>query len=319
MKDKVLVTATNYSKYCAPAKALLESRGFEIVENEFGRPMTFEELKERVPEVCAVVVGVDTWNERVFELAPKLKIMGRFGIGVDNIDLAAAKKHGIKVMNARGVNADSVAEYTIALILSVLRNVVVMDRSTRGGQWVRGMAHTIRGKKVGLVGFGAISQYLAKLLSGFGAELYACDMYPNREAAACLGVAITDLDSILRECDIVSLHVPGTPETTKLIGAKQFAMMKPNAVLINTARGQVVDQASLVAALKEKRIAGAGLDVFESEPTAASNPLFGLDNVVVGPHTAAETYETYEAVSMATAKAILDVMAGKDPQNWLNP
>ncbi len=319
MKDKVLVTATNYSKYCARAKALLESRGFEIIENEFGRPMTFDELKVRIPEVCGVVVGVDTWNEEVFRLAPKLKVMGRFGIGVDNIDLAAAKRHGIKVMNARGINADSVAEYAVALMLATLRSIVRIDRSTRGGQWERSMGHTIRGKKVGFVGFGAISQYTAKLLSGFGAELYAFDMYPNKEAAARLNVTITDFDAIIRDCDIISLHVPGTPETTRLIGKKQFDAMKRNAILINTARGQVVDEKALCEALKEGRIAGAGLDVYESEPTNKSNPLFALDNVVVGPHTAAETYETYDAVSVATAEAILDVMAGKDPQNWLNP
>ncbi len=319
MKDRVLVTATNYSKYCAPAKALLESRGFEIVENEFGRPMTFDELKTRVPDICAVIVGVDTWNEDVFALAPRLKVMGRFGIGVDNIDLAAAKRHGIKVMNARGINADSVAEYAVALMLACLRDIVGMDRSTREGKWVRSMGRTIRGKKVGFIGFGAISQYAAKLLASFGAELLAFDMVPNREAAAALGVTMTDFDSIVRDCDIVSLHVPGTPETTKLIGKRQFDMMKPGAILINTARGQVVDEAALFAALKERRIAGAGLDVYESEPTTSSNPLFGLDNVVVGAHTAAETYETYDAVSMATAQAVIDVMEGKDPRNWLNP
>jgi D-3-phosphoglycerate dehydrogenase len=172
---------------------------------------------------------------------------------------------------------------------------------------------------VGFVGFGAISQATARLLSGFGAELYAFDMFPNREAAAALGVSIIDFDSVIRECDIISLHVPGTPETTRLVGKKQFDMMKSEAILINTARGQVVDEKALYEALKTRRIAGAAIDVFESEPTTAANPLFALDNLTVGPHTAAETYEAYEAVSMATAEAILDVMAGKDPRNWLNP
>jgi D-3-phosphoglycerate dehydrogenase / 2-oxoglutarate reductase len=318
MGNKILVTATNYSKYCARAKKLLEDSGYELIENEFGRPMTFDELKVRVPEVCGVVVGVDTWNEDVFKLAPKLRAMSRFGIGVDNIDLAAAKARGIKVTNARGANADSVAEYVVGLVLALYRNVIGLDGSTREGAWDRYIGRTIRGKKVGLVGFGAIAQYAAKLLSAFGAEILAHDVYRDEAAAKKYGVSFVELDEILATCDIVSLHVPATPETTKLIGAKELGRMKRTAILINTARGAVVDQAALYAALKDRRIAGAGIDVYEREPTDASNPLFSLDNVVVMPHSAAETYETYESVSLATARAIMDVMEGKEPGNWLN-
>lgn len=315
---KVLVTATNYSKLCAGAKAYLESEGFEVVENTFGRPMTFDELKERVGDICGLVAGVDTWNEEVFQLAPNLKVIGRFGIGVDNIDLIAAKRHGIKVMNARAINSDSVAECTVGLILSVLRNINNLDKSTREGKWERYVGNTIRGKKIGLVGFGAIAQYTAKLLSAFDTEIYAYDVYPNPEAANKLGVTMTDLDTIIKQSDIITLHVPGTPETTKLFSDREFEMMKDNAIIVNVARGQVIDQKALYTALKEKKIAGAGLDVFEVEPTSKDNPLFELDNVVVLPHSAAETYETYEAVGMATAQAIIDVMNGRDPINWLN-
>ncbi len=318
MKKKILVTATNYSKLCAGAKALLESEGFEIIENTFGRPMTFEELKERVGDISGVVAGVDTWNEAVFELAPHLKIIGRFGIGVDNIDMAEAKKHGIKVMNARAINSDSVAECTIGLILAVLRNLINLDRSTRQGKWERYVGNTIRGKKIGLVGFGAIAQYTAKLLSAFETEVYAYDVYPNHEAARKLGVTMTDLDTIIKQSDIITLHVPCTPETTGLFGSREFEMMKDTAIIVNVARGPVIDEKALYTALKERKIAGAGLDVYEIEPVKADNPLFKLDNVVCLPHSAAETYETYEAVGMATAQAIIDVMGGKEPINWLN-
>jgi Phosphoglycerate dehydrogenase and related dehydrogenases len=318
MANKILITATNYSKYCSRAKKKLEGAGYELIENPFGRPMTFEELKVRVPEVCGVVVGVDTWTEDLFSLAPKLKAMSRFGIGVDNIDLAAAKAHGIKVSNARGANADSVAEYVVGLILALYRDVLGLDASTRKGGWERYIGRTIRGKKVGLVGFGAIAQYVAKLLSAFGATLLAYDLYKDEAAASRYGVSFVGLDEIIEGCDIVSLHVPATPETAKLIGEKELRRMKGSALLINTARGAVVDQAALYKALKEGWIAGAGLDVYEREPTDASNPLFSLDNVIVMPHSAAETYETYEAVSLATAQAIMDVIDGKEPMNWLN-
>lgn len=318
MEKKVLVTATNYSKLCARAKTLLENEGFEIIENTFGRPLTFEELKERVGDICGLVAGVDTWNEDVFKLAPNLKVIGRFGIGVDNIDLEAAKTHGIKVMNARAINSDSVAECTVGFILSVLRNIINLNKSTREGKWERYVGNTIRGKKIGLVGFGAIAQYTAKLLSAFETEIYAYDVYPNIEAAKKLGVTMTDLDTIIKQSDIITLHVPLTPETTKLFSDKEFEMMKDTAIIVNVARGQVIDEKALYTALKEKKIAGAGLDVFEAEPTTKDNPLFELDNVVVLPHSAAETYETYDAVGMATAQAIIDVMNGKDPINWLN-
>jgi D-3-phosphoglycerate dehydrogenase / 2-oxoglutarate reductase len=317
-KDRILITATNYSKYCARAKKLLEDAGYELIENAFGRPMTFDELKVRVPGVRGVVVGVDTWNEEVFKLAPELRVMSRFGIGVDNIDLAAAKARGIKVTNARGDNADSVAECVVALILALYRDVVGLDASTRRGRWDRYVGNTIRGKKVGLVGFGAIAQYVARLLSAFGATIVAYDLFRDEAAAKRLGVSFVDLDALIEQSDIVSLHVPATPETTRLIGERQLGRMKKTAILINTARGAVVDQGALCAALKERRIAGAGIDVFEKEPTDASNPLFALDNVVVTPHSAAETYETYDAVSIATATAIMDVLNGKEPKNWLN-
>ena len=157
------------------------------------------------------------------------------------------------------------------------------------------------------------------MLSSFGcAKIYAFDAYPNYEAAEKLGVTMTDLDTIVKEADIITLHVPCTPETTKMFGKKQFEEMKDTAVLVNVARGPVVDEKELYNALKEKKIAMAGLDVYEVEPTSADNPLFTLDNVIVMPHTAAETYETYESVSMFAAQVIADVAAGKEPKNWLN-
>ncbi len=318
MKKKVLVTATNYSRLCAGAKALLEKEGFEVIENTFGRPLSFEELKDRVEDICGVVAGVDTWNEEVFKHAKNLKVIGRFGIGVDNIDLEAAKKYGIKVMNARAINSDSVAECTVGLILAVMRNLINLDKSTRAGKWERFVGNTIRGKKVGLVGFGAIAQYTAKLLAAFEADIYAYDVYPDFNAAKKLGVTMTDLDTIIRQSDIITLHVPCTPETTKLFGEKEFDLMKDSAVIVNVARGPVIDEKALYSALKSRKISGAGIDVYEVEPTTAGNPLFELDNVVCLPHSAAETYETYEAVGLATAQAILDVMNGREPINWLN-
>jgi D-3-phosphoglycerate dehydrogenase len=319
MKKVVLAAGTNFSLYCMKAKLLLEKEGFEVRENTLGRPMTFDDLKDKVGDVEAVIAGVEVWNEELLELARNLKIIARFGIGVDNIDLAAAKRRGVKVTNARGANADSVAETVIALILGLYRKIIGLNASIRRGEWERFMGHTIRGKKAGLIGFGAIAQYAAKLLAAFGAEIYACDLYPDQEALKKYGAVLSDMDWILKNCDIISLHVPGTSDTAKLMDAEKFDRMKNTAILINTARGAVVDEKALYAALKAGKIAGAGLDVYEKEPADASNPLFSLDNVVVLPHTAAETYEAYERVSLAAVEGILDAYKGKEPQNWLNP
>lgn len=317
--EKVLVTATDYARNCAAAKRLLEQNGFEVIENPHGRPMTRAELGEFLPEISAVVAGVDDWTDEVFGSAPNLRVIARFGVGVDNIDLAAAKARGIQVTNARGANADAVAELAIGGMLAILRNFPALDRSTRAGRWVRFVGHTLRGRVLGLVGFGAIARYVAKLARAFDAEVVAFDSFPDEAAARALGVRFVPLDELLSASDIVSLHVPATPETKNLICAKTLSRMKYGAILVNTARGAVVDEAALLDALKSGRLSGAVLDVHATEPTSADDPLFALENVLVFPHTAAETWETYHQVGLITAEAVIDVIrSGKEPVNWLN-
>ncbi|HOJ11893.1 MAG TPA: phosphoglycerate dehydrogenase [Clostridiales bacterium] len=314
---KILVTATNYSTQCKKAKELLEHNGHEVIENMFGRPLTFDEIKNVICDVDGVIAGVDAWDENIFVLAPKLKIISRFGIGVDNIDIVKAKEYGITVTNARG-STNAVAELTIGLMLSVLRDIPNLDSSTRKGYWERFVGRELSGKKVGLVGFGHIAQSVAQKLRSFNVEICAHDKYPDAKKAADLGVSLVSFENILEECDIVSLHIPSLKETYHIMGEKEFQMMKEGAVFINTARGALVDEKALYAALKSGKIAAAGLDVYEKEPVDINNPLLKLENVIATPHTAAETYETIDKVSMITAKAIIDYFNGKEPENVLN-
>ncbi|UQZ86294.1 D-3-phosphoglycerate dehydrogenase [Paenibacillus konkukensis] len=314
---KVLVTATNYSALCSEAKQLLESHGVEVIENDKGRPFTFEELKEVVHEIDGVVAGVDTWNEDVFRLAPRLQAIARFGVGVDNIDLAGAQRCGIKVTNVPAGNANAVAELTAGLILSVMRNIPSLHQSARRGFWDRFVGAELIGKTVGLLGFGNIAQMVARKLQGFDVRLIAYDKYPNADKARELGVELVHSDEVLRTSDIVSMHLPSLPETHHMMSDEQFAMMKPSAYFINTARGALVDETALYRALSGRVIAGAAIDVYEKEPVSADNPLFQLDNLVSTPHTAAETFETYHKVGLVTAQAILDVFAGKEPLHLL--
>jgi D-3-phosphoglycerate dehydrogenase len=314
---KILVTATNYSKYCKEGKQLLLDHDCEIIENPHGRPYTFDELKEIVGDIDGVVCGVDTWNEEVFQIAPKLKAIARFGVGVDNIDLEAAKKHGIVVSNARGINTSAVAEQAVGLILSITRMIPYLNQSIRKGEWVRAMAYELKGKTLGLLGFGAIARSVAEKMKPFGVKMIAFDKYPNQKLAGELGVTICDFDTVIKQSDILSIHLPATNETEHMINEKSIDMMKTGVYLVNTARGPIVDEQALYQALKTGKIAGVGTDVFEFEPVLPTNPLFEFDNYVATPHTSAETYENYATTAVVTAQAILDVFDGKEPDNKL--
>lgn len=312
---KVLVTATNYSLLCPEAKKLLEEGGCEIIENRVGRPHTFEELVPLVADIDGVVAGVDMWDEAVFRLAPKLKVIARFGVGVDNIDVAKAKEYGIRVTNVPGGNANAVAELTIGLLLSLLRSIPALHQSARRGYWDRRVGEELAGKTVGLLGFGNIAQMVAKKLSGFDVSIIAFDKYPNTVKAARLGVELVSFDEVLARSDIVSMHLPSLKETRHMMNAETFAKMKRGAYFINTARGALVDEEALYRALESRTIAGAAIDVYEREPVSADNPLFRLDNIITTPHSAAETAETYRRVGLVTAQALLDVFAGREPAN----
>jgi len=318
--NKILITVTNFSERCYEAKKLLEKQGYQLILNKSDRPfLTFDQLKDIISNVDGVIAGLDDWNESIYKIAKKLKVIARFGVGVDNIDLVKAKEYGIKVTNAKGKNANSVAELAICFMLGVLRNVPNLNISVKSGLWERFIGHDLNGKNIGLVGFGAISQSVAKKLAGFGVNIFAYDKYPNLDIAKELNVKMVSFEKILKNCDIVSLHVPSFKETYHMMGKEQFDMMKYEAYFINTARGALVDEEALYDALKTKKLSAAAIDVYENEPTTLDNPLFKLDNLICTPHTAGETYETYNALGNVTAKAVIDVIEGMVPENLLNP
>lgn len=317
-RKKVLVTATNFSALCAEAKSLLEENGVTVIENPHNRPMTLEELKDVVGDVNGVIAGVDTWDESIFQLAPQLKVISRFGVGVDNIDIKKAKEYGIKVTNAPKLNSNAVAELTINLILSSLRNTPNLHFSTKIGKWERFVGTELKGKTVGLLGFGNIAQSVAKKLQSFDVKVLAYDKYPNEEIAEQYNVIFTSYEEILQSSDVVSMHLPNIQETHHFMNQERFGKMKDGSYFINTSRGGLVDEIALHDALKTGKLKFAGIDVYEVEPVKPTNALFELDNIVTTPHTAAETYETYHSVGLMTAKAIVDVFQGKTPENLLN-
>lgn len=253
---------------------------------------------ERAREADYILVSWTPVSGRVIEAGRRLKLIQKHGIGMDKIDLATAAGRGVLVAFTAGGNAVGVAELAIAHMLALYRKLCVADGSLRRGRWLKWELRTncyeLCGKTVGIVGGGNIGRALAKRLThGFECRVLYYDKYRlPAEKEAELGMAYTAMDDLLRQADIVSLHVPLTPETRGLIGARELSLMKPSAVLINISRGAVVDEPALISALRNQTIAGAGLDVFTKEPPDADNPLFQMENVVVTPHYGGGTVDT---------------------------
>jgi D-3-phosphoglycerate dehydrogenase/(S)-sulfolactate dehydrogenase len=295
-------------------REILEAAGLEVVypsvhETYLDRPTLLENLRG----IDAVIAGGERYDTEVFA-GSKLRVVARFGVGYDAIDVAAATRAQVPVTITPGANEDSVAEQALALIFGVFRHVPQRDRDVRGGTFRRTVGSRLKGKTLGLVGLGRIGQALAWRAAGLGMRVIACD--PCADAGFCdrqrIGLCL--LDDLLAAADIVSLHLPGTPDTRHLMNAQTFGRMKPTAVLINTARGMLVDEAALTEALRQGGIAAAGLDVFEREPASADNPLFSLPNVVTSPHVAGWDFESVAAMAEISAKCVTDLYQGRWPE-----
>ncbi|AJC71670.1 2-hydroxyacid dehydrogenase [Thermococcus guaymasensis DSM 11113] len=303
---KVLVAAPLHEK----AIEVLKNAGFEIVYEEYPDE---NRLLELVGDVDAIIVrSKPKVTRKVIEAAPKLKVIGRAGVGLDNIDLEAAKERGIKVVNSPGASSRSVAELAVGLMFAVARKIAFADRKMREGVWAKKqcMGIELEGKTVGVIGFGRIGYEVAKIAKALGMNVLLYDPYPNEERAKEVGGKFVSLEELLKESDIVTLHVPLLDATRHLINEERLKLMKPTAILINAARGAVVDTEALVKALKEGWIAGAGLDVFEEEPLPADHPLTKLDNVVLTPHIGASTEEAQMRAGVQVAEQIVEILKG---------
>lgn len=283
-------------------RELMTAQTPEGLELVFAETPNEEERVAKAREADYLLCSWTPVSGQVIEAAKKLKLIQKYGIGVDKIDLRAAAKCGVPICISAGVNAVAVAETAIALMLAVYKRLCVAHNSVRAGQWLKWELRTgcyeLWQKTAGLIGAGAIGRAVAKRLShGFECRvLYydVCRLSPEAEAAH--GMSYASMEELLRQADIVSLHLPLLPETRGLIGAKALATMKPRAVLINTARGGVVDEPALIEALRKGTIAGAGLDVFAKEPPDRDNPLLQMDNVVVTPHNGGGTVDTMKRI-----------------------
>ncbi len=301
---------------------ILKEKGHEVVVNPENKVLSKEELKNCADGFDAVVTVIpDQVDAEVIASWHNVKIIANYAVGFDNIDVAAAASAGKVVTNTPGVLTEAVAEHTFALMLALAKKIIPADSYVRSGaykQWepMGFLGAQIWGKTLGVVGLGRIGKFVSEIANdGFRMNVIYFDHHRDEELEMTnKGMKYSTLEELLRVSDFVSIHVPLTPDTKHLINTNTLALMKPTAFLINTARGPIIDEAALVSALKSKKIAGAGLDVYEAEPALAEG-LSDLENVVLTPHTASATYEARGAMSKIVAENILAVFEGKDAPN----
>jgi D-3-phosphoglycerate dehydrogenase len=309
---RVLVT---HERLADEAVRMLHDNDIDVL---FSPPYTAsEELAEKVArwQVDALIVRQGRITAQVIAASPRLKVIAKHGVGIDNIDIKAAAERNIPVVRASGSNARAVAEMAISLALALLKELPRLNASVKGGKWLKPsfIGRDMKDSVLGLVGFGSIGREVAHMALSLGFQVIACDPQ-GRKAIRSFDVAMErSLDELLAQADIVSLHCPLTNETREMIGWPQFERMKPGAILVNTARGGLVNETDLCMALRDGRIGGAGLDSFALEPPNPKNPLWRAPNLIVTPHVAGVTRGATRAMAVMAAQQVIDILAGGDP------
>lgn len=300
---------------------LLTEAGFELVYPPLNRQMTEEELFTLLPGCVASLAGSEPYTRRVIEAGAKagLKVIARAGVGYDAVDVKAATDHGVVVTYAPGSNHEAVGEHAMMLVLALAKNLIWQHAETKAGNWPRKAQHPVREKTLCIIGLGRTGRATALRALAFRMNVIACDPFIDGEFAHRHNISLLPLDEVLKWSDYLSLHVPLTDQTRSLIRAETIAKMKPGVMLVNTSRGEVVNEPDLVDALQSKRVAAAGLDVFEREPLKG-HPLQALPNVILTAHTAGVDFRSREDMARFAAEAIVDVLAGKWPtERIVNP
>ena len=312
---KILVTPTSFRpEKQSQALKKLQDFATEIVFNPYGRPLVQSELIALLPGCDGYIAGLDYIDADVIASCDKLKVISRYGAGVDRVDLAAANAKKIAVCNTPGANAQAVADLTMGLLLAVARKIPFLDKNVKSGNWIRNTGIEIYGKTIGILGLGAIGKAVAKRAQGFSMRVMAYDPYMDNAFAAENNIISTSIEQIVREADVISLHLPLTKETRNIISGDMMKKMKRGVIIINTARGGLIDEDVLPELLDCGQLGGLGLDAFEVEPLVET-PLSGYDNVVLTPHTAAHTYEATENMADIAVQNLIDVLSGNECQH----
>jgi len=314
MAPKVLIATRSFGSTSPRPAEILQTAGCDLVTADMSLEMTEARLIGLLDGVAGAIVGLVPMTARVLAQASDLKVVSAHGVGVDHIDLDAAAELGITTANCPGANADSVADLTTGLMISIARDIPAVERQLRQGGWGRHHGGEVFRKTLGIIGLGSIGSRVAKRAVGFDMTVLAYDPYASAASRKLPQLQLVSFEDVIRQADFVSLHTPLNDSTRHFIGPEQLAAMKPNAYLINTARGGLVDEQALYDALHSRKIAGAAIDCFAVEPPAES-PLLNLDNIVMTPHIGAHTQEAIERMGVMAAQNVVNTINGQEPLN----
>lgn len=313
-----LITPEEMIRTPGPEAQILREAGFEVrypADTTFTRGLgTEDETIRTIRGVNALLAGGEWLTEKVFAAVPELRVVARAGVGYDRVDVAAATRHGVAVTITPTANHAAVAEHMLALLFGATRLIALNDRTLRGGQWIRRPLTPVRGKTIGLVGLGRIGRSTAVRCAALGMQVIAYEVKPDAAFVKQHGIELVPFDELLKRSDFVSLHCPLSEETRGLMNATAFAKMKPGSIFINTARGGLVVEVDLIAALQSGHLGGAGLDVFEQEPPDPKNPLFQMDQVVVTPHLGGGDTQSIADMGAEAARCAVSLHRGEWPE-----
>jgi D-3-phosphoglycerate dehydrogenase / 2-oxoglutarate reductase len=308
MKGRILVTPRSVTRHGHQSLELLRGAGYEPVFCTPGAQPTEDELVRLVSGCIGYLAGVEKVTARVLAAADALRVISRNGTGVDNIDLAAAQKHNIRICRAAGANARGVAELALGLTLSLARSIPFSDRSIKAGGWDRRTGTELEGLTLGIVGCGRIGRMLAKFALGMDMRVLAYDVMPDVSLQPSAQFQWASLDDLLAQADVISLHCPAAAGGRAVIDAAAIAKMKKGVMIVNTARHELIDQAALLEAIEHRHVAGVALDVFETEPPAASDSLAGNDRVIATPHIGGLTAQSVDRAMFAAVQNLLEAL-----------
>jgi len=280
--NKIYIATSTFAVHSCEPLNILEQRGFTIMHNPYARKLTENELINHAKVSSGIIAGTELYSKKVLDQLPALKVISRLGIGMDNIDIEFANKKRITILKTTTTPAPAVAELVIGLILDISRNISLQNQNVKSEKWQKKMGILLQGKTLGIIGLGTIGKSLVKLVKGFNFRILAFDLFHDEKFAKEHGVNYCELNTLLSQSDIISIHLNLTDETNQLMNEKQISKMKKNSILINTSRGEIIDEKALYKALKDEKILGAGLDVFKDEPYSGS--LTELNNVILTPH-----------------------------------
>jgi D-3-phosphoglycerate dehydrogenase len=314
---KILITPRSFASSSDKAIKMLMARGYEIQRNNTDRPYKKEEMLNLIKDIDGIIIGIDELSAEIIERADKLKVISKYGTGLDNIDINMATNKKIIVTNTPTANVDAVADLAFALMLALARRIPEADQKTKSGKWEKIIGKSVWEKTLGVIGLGKIGRQVVKRARGFKMNILGFDLIKDKKFAPRYGIKYISLEKLLQKSDYITIHLPLNDATRGMISYKELEKIKKDAFLINTSRGGIVDEQALYQALRNNQLKGAALDVYHSEPPVES-PLKELDNVIMTPHIGAYTEEAIENMGIQAAQNLIDVLEGRKPKNRVN-